>query len=326
MTWNAWHPAVLPPEVSRLLRDVRIYSVSPLTVVEGQGDPVRAVNGLPHWQHATGDRVTAARMGGNADGSGLGSDLLIVASRATRPTRGTVTASTADTVTVTMGGASWVLSRAAAYAPTVGDTVKVLWDADGGTVLGKVAAATPAPGEVVIGPGTGSSTIQLELDPIAAGTYRSGSLRTDGDTPGRLYQGHWTNGSAVDNSGLWIHGDVWGSTAGKSCSDLRVKVKRYAGIGTNAARPVHLRLHKHTALPTGAPEFVGAEWAGLSLPTGGSDWAILDAATAAAWGALLSSGGAYSVGVTYAGTTDYAAFYGPGPGSDGSGHISSTWQ
>lgn len=319
--WDDLHPAVLPRTVARPSREARVYTVSPLTVTDG-GLAVPAVNGLPNWVHASGDSVVVSR-----SGSGLAAPLVITATRAVRPTVGTVLSSGGGLVTVSASGVTYSLPYLSNYTPVASDVVRILWDGAGGTVLGKApaAAAPPASGVVTVPSGV-VGTLQLELDPIGAASYRSGAQRTD--RPGEVIQGHYLYSSnTADNSGLWVYGDSFGSTAGKPCRSFAVKVKRLDGVGINSGVPVHLRLHTHATLPSGAPSFTAdAEYAGMSLPVNGVDTVTLPPALAAVWGGKFASGAAFGVGVVYAGTGHYASFAGPDiSGNAGSGHLSMTF-
>lgn len=314
--WDAYHPAVQPTVVDKLLREAQIYSVSPLTVMD-TGDPVPASNGLPGWAHAVGDKVVVARMD---------NDMLIVASRASRPTQGTVTSFSTTTVTVAASGITYVLNRILTYSPVNGDVVRIIWDEGGGTALGKIPTETLPPSSgTVDAPSATGRYVKLDLDPVGAASYRSGSRRTD--RAGEVIQGHYLYSSnTADSSGVLVYGDVWGSVAGMVCSSFEVTMKRLDGSGVFSGVPVHLIPHIHQSLPSGAPTFVSAEYAGLSLAVNGSGVATLSPTQAAAWGALFASAAAYGVGVVYAGTAHYASFYGPDlAGAGSSGHITATF-
>lgn len=330
--WDPYAPAVLPPAPATSVREVTVASTDPLRVVETGGTPVAAVNGMPAWRHAVGDRVVVLL--------DVSSAVMIVASRASRPTRGKVTAVTGSTVTVqsvatppttgvtgesVQAPTEHVLSYVSP-APAVGDTVRILWDADGGTCLGKVGVAVPvAASGSVPEPPRRPSQLVIDVDPVAAATYRSGAVRSD--RPGEIIQGHYDQSSqTADNAGVLVYGDVWGAAKGKTGRGLSITLKRVPGVGVGAAVPVHLRLHAHRSLPTGSPAFVGAEWAGMSLPTSGRAVVSLPPDVAADWLGRLASGEAAGIGVQYAGTAHYASFYGPDlQGSDGSGHLTAIY-
>lgn len=290
-------------------RECVVHTADPLTVRDGAGDPVRARMGIPGWQPAQGDRVVVQR---------LGAELVVSEVLTVRPPRGTVVAASAGIATVSAGGRVWDLAYLGTTPPAVGATVRILWDSDGGTVLGTITTNTPAPDVPPVDWDVPAAGVTLDLRPTDWASYRGGS-RDDASATGLVRQGYWTGYAAMGAySGLWVYGDVLGGVQGRTCTGLTVDLSRAAGIGASAARPVHLWLHNHRTIPA-TPTYLGAEHTGVSIAAGTSGTYPLPAE----WGTQLAAGTAAGIGIQYTGETDYMGLHGPDVA--GSGTLHGTW-
>lgn len=304
---SIFDPAIQPAHTTPDDRAAIVETLSPLTVREAGGEPVPAASGLVNWRLAVGDKVLTRR---------IGRELVVIACRSPRPTRGAVVSVAGGIATVNAEESLWDLSFVG-DAPTIGAQVRILWDADGGTVLGPVGSATAAPNQPTDPPATGGQPITLDLRPTGWGTYRAGSAMPD--EADRVAQGYWPGWAHLGaKSGLWVYGDVWGGIRGRTCQSLSITLARMPGIGVTAARPAHLRLHNHLHLP-GNPAWVSDEFAGISIAAGAHGTFTLPAW----WGTSIADGSAAGVGITYDGSNDYMALH--GPDVQGSGTLHGTW-
>ena len=140
---------------------------------------------------------------------------------------------------VNAGGSLWDLGFIGA-PPAAGATVRILWDGDGGTALGVVGNATPAPDKPVDQPGAGGDPVTINARPIGWATYRGGSRDTSEQTVAQgYYPGYAHFGT---KSGIWVYGDVWGGAKGKTCSRLQIQIARHAGMGDGAGTEGYLLL------------------------------------------------------------------------------------
>lgn len=291
---SPFDPAVQPVHATPDHRVVIVHAVDPLAVRDGiEGEPVLARDALPGWRLAVGDRALAVR---------VGSELIVTHALTKRPTRGVVAAVAGQVATVTADAQPWDLGFLGS-APAVGATVRILWDADGGTVLGAVGAATAAPSNPVDDHGGGTAAATLNLRPIGYATYRSGQRDTGESTVAQGYYPGWAHLGA--KSGLWVYGDVWGGVKGRTCTRLRIQIARHSGMGTYAARTAWFWRHTNRTLPTGDPSWVGSVHGGIQIAAGASGTFDLPAA----WGTDLAAAGG-GVGIRHDGSADYMGLTG----------------
>ena len=303
------HAATLPDTLSLDVIPMRVVQTSPLLVREESGIRDLAVyNGVPNWVHAPGDSVLVRT-----------STMTVIATLATRPQSAVVTGVSGTLITVTASGLTW-LTRAIA-APTVGDTVALSWGSEGAVVIGTISGTVPSPTGTApadLPSVLGAVTTLPPFRPTQSGTYRSGSLR--GDAGSNLYQGHWiAPNNSNDSTGVWCYGDSWGAVRGKTVAVASITVERGPkGSGVNGAVPVHLRLHNVTSLSAGTPSLADANDS-LALAPGQAGSVDVTSMVQE-----IANGTASGFAVTFAGTSDYAMFF--GAGSSDSGVLSVTVQ
>ena len=279
-----------------------VVSSSPLLVRQDGGSTNLVVlNGMPDRQHVAGDRVKLQR---------FGSDLVIMAALTPRPQFGTVVSVNTGTRTaiISTASAQWSLQWAVQYvgaAPTVADRVSMYWGPEGGVILGSVSTtvtppASTDPGAPAAPPSTGGT---LTVIASQAGTYRSGTRRTDVGT--RLYQGHWTTGSSADNLGIFCYGDVFGGLSGKTIASSKITVTRGPkGTGADSAITFTIAAHAASTLPGATPTLTGSVT--VSLAPGETKTVDITSISAG-----LNNGTVRGFGITYAGTANYGALLGP---------------
>ena len=304
---SPFDPAVQPGHATPDHRVVIVQGLDPLTVRDGvEGEPVQARDALPGWRLAVGDRALAQRMG---------SELFVTHALTKRPTRGAVVSVSDQVAVVNAGGQLWDLGFVGA-APAAGAQVRILWDGDGGTILGVVGSATPAPDRPVDQPGAGGQGATINARPIGWATYRGGARDTS--EPG-VSQGFYPGyGHFGAKSGLWVYGDIWGGVTGRTCTRLQIALTRTSGVGTYAPQPVHAFLHPHTQLP-GNPTWVSQEYTGISIAAGSSATFELPAW----WGTNIANGSAKGVGISYGGSDHYMRL--EGANINGSGTLTAQY-
>lgn len=286
---SPYDPSVQAPHQPPEWREVIVHSLDPLTVRDGiEGEPVQARDALPGWRLAVGDRALVQRMG---------AALFVTHALTRRPTRGAVVSVSGQVAVVNAGGTLWDLGFIGP-APAAGAPVRILWDGDGGTVLGVVGSATPAPDKPVDQHSSDGQPTTINARPIGWATYRGGSRDTSEQT---VAQGYYPGyGHFGAKSGIWVYGDVWGGAKGKTCSRLQIQIARHSGMGDGAARTAWFNLHTNRTLPSGNPSWRGNPWGGIQIAAGASGTFDLPAD----WGDQLATHGG-GVGIRYDGTTDY---------------------
>lgn len=280
-----------------------------VTAVDTSGNVTVNVDGanlanlsLPGVPLQAGDAVKVLSQGGTNYIVGL------VVSQ-TRPTTGSVSSvpsgSSTIVVTTTLGALScgWV----AAYTPTVGDAVWIVWLGSTPVVLGKQGmtgappAPTPAPAPAPAPPPPSTPTTgTTSFTCISSGTYRSGWL-DNSITDGNVMQGEYGYGA---NDGAWFTGGKPHSTlAGATVTDCKIWLKRDQG-GAYAAQTVHLSRVTNNTQPSGALTFdSGHATDSIALAVGQYGWFDVPNSIAQA---LVDSGG--SLGVTS--SDPYVRLYG----------------
>lgn len=284
-----------------------IGTVSPLTVIiDGATHP--AVSWMPDWQHYAEDRVLILRGQGRVE---------IIGSKATRPTSAIVGSVASGRATVTddtgrtISGLPYVGS-----APAVSARVAITWGQDGGFISGTLSATvstapstatTDDPEPAALPPATAPGTVTAAATDSA--TARSGAWRTDGRTGAYVYQGHWTSGSTADNTGYFFFGRglvVDGATAAGVGT---IRLRRDSQTGMSTAANVYLARTAPHAKPGTPSALIGSAALIGSLAYGEtSDPAF---PLPAGYAQDLLDGTAGGLVIVYAGTTHYAALYGP---------------
>ncbi|MGV8972256.1 MAG: hypothetical protein ACOH10_08025 [Rhodoglobus sp.] len=275
-----------------------IVSASPLLARQDGGSiSLVVLNGMPDRQHVVGDKVKLQR---------FGSDLVITSALTPRPQYGIVGSVNTGTrtATVTTSAGVWSVQYIGA-APTVADRVAMLWGPEGGMILGSASTTVTPPASTDPGagapgaPGGGTLTVSA----AQAGTYRSGTRRTDVGT--ELRQGHWTTGIAADNSGIFAFGDVFGGLAGKTVTSSKITLTRGPrGTGSDSAITFTIVAHAAMTLPGATPAYTGS----VTVSLAPNETKTVDVTSIAAG---LSSGTVRGFGISYAGTANYGALLGP---------------
>lgn len=263
----------------------------------------------------TGDPVLLLRQG----------DWMVVIGAVTPwlPPHGTVTATGASTLTVSVpghGSVSLPYVSSAYASPTVGDVVGILWHSTSrrGVIIGELSTTptsptheTPTPNPPPAPPQTGTTTFPAR----SVGTYRSGKWRTDAN--GDVIQGT-APGFPGANEGAWFyHGAPRSTLAGATVTGARIYLGRTSG-GVYAAQACHLQRVTNNSRPSGALTFSGAV-DDVSLAVGQSGWFTISTAIAQA---LVTSGG--SIGIR-APSGPYMRMYGLSK-SGSAGALRLTWK
>ena len=307
------HPAAEQPQGRADAWTMRVSTVSPLTVQEDGGPrPLRVVNGVPDRAHAVGDRVVVRRLPGAPE------TLIVTEALEPRPQFGTVTSVNAaqKQATVAAAGKSWVVQYGA--APAMNDRVAILWGAEGGVVVAVVSTATaPPPDGATPIPSTppGESIVQA-FGAAATASYRSGARRTD---TSEVRQGHWTEGSTQDNTGLIVYGDVFGGVRGRTVDRMTVRLYRLTGSGVAGSANAYVYASAPTALPATTPALVGSPVA-VPIVAGGDTTADITSL-----GTHFASGAANALAIFYAGTTHYLSLSGPTAARPDAGSLTITY-
>lgn len=303
---NPLIPAIVGRE-SASLRGVPavVATASPLAVtLEGGTHP--AVSWMGGWQHLTGDRVLVLYGTGGLE---------VVGSLATRPTSAVVDSTGSGRATVTddtgrtISGLPYV-----GTAPGNGTRVGIVWGMDGGFIAGVISATVGSAGGTTsttdpTPPALPSSSTPGTVTAAAtdSATARSGAWRTDGRTGAYVYQGHWTSGSTADNTGYFFFGRglvVDGATAAGAGT---IRLRRDSQTGMGAAANIYLARTAPSSKPGTPPALIGSEALIGSLAYGETKTLPLPAGYAQD----LLNGTAGGLVIVYAGTTHYAALYGP---------------
>lgn len=237
------------------------------------------------------------------------------------PPHGTVAATGASTLTVTVPGVGNVaLPYLASYAaPAISDAVDIRWGGTTGRglVIGELStsptsptAPAPAPPPPPPAPSTGTTTFPAR----SVGTYRSG-WRTDDN--GDVIQGT-APGYAGINSGAWFyHGQIRSTLSGATVTGAQIYMGRTSG-GTYAAQPCHLQRVTDNVRPAGALTFTGGV-DDVDLAVNQTGWFSISTAMVQA---LIDSGG--SIGIQ-APAGPYMRMYGLSK-SGSAGALRITWE
>ena len=283
-----------------------VGTASPLTVTI-DGATHAALSWMGDWQHYATDRVLVIRSRGR---------VVIIGSQATRPTSAIVGSTRSGRATVTddtgrtISGLPYV-----GTAPGNGTRVGIVWGQDGGYIPGILSATVGgAPGtDAPVDPNPPELPGVIESGTVnaaatASATARSGAWRTDGTTPSHYaMQGHWTRGSTADNTGYWFYARglvVAGATAS---SGGTIRLTRDSATGMSAAANIYLTLHGAHDKPATPPALISGPVMVGTLRHGQTDVFGLPSG----WAQSLLNGTAGGVGLSYAGTTHYAALTGP---------------
>ena len=299
---GAW-VARIPDAIDAIPAEVA--TASPLTVTI-DGATHAALSWMGVWQHAATDRVLVIRSRGR---------VVIVGSLATRPTSAIVGSTGSGRATVTddtgrtISGLPYV-----GTAPGNGTRVGIVWGQDGGFIPGVLSATvggvpgTEAPTDPdepelpgVLQPGTANAAA------TASATARSGAWRSDGRTLEYVFQGHLADGVTADNSGYWFYSRTLVVSGATASGNGTIRIRRDDATGVGAAVSIYLTLHASHTKPASPPAFTaGATVVGTLARNGVNTFAL-----PAGWAQQLLDGTAGGVGLSYAGTTQYAAFSGP---------------
>lgn len=289
-----------------VLRQGVVDTVSPLMVAL-DGVPVPAQLEHP-MALAVGEPVNCAMAGGV---------VRVMGSAASRPQYATVAAVAGSTVAVTAG--SWSMSGIpilTGSVPAVGATVALLWGAAGAYAIASAAAPAAPPSPAAESTIILATPAEMDADrwedatidarATAVRTSRSGAWRTDGDTIGNAYQGHYAGGIAADNSGWFFYGGALDAPGGvaTACTLRLIRPRAAGNAGT-----VNFRLRLHTGATVGAsPPSLTADAEKVAGLSWGDDLTYnLDTA----WGQKFLDGTASGIALVYAGTTDYGRLRGP---------------
>lgn len=172
-----------------------------------------------------------------------------------------------DTITVTADGVDHTATFLAAYTPTVGDRVRLLWQGRDVTVLGKVGVSPGAviPTNTTPPPPPASSAGTFPAPATDSATYWGpggwDSIRPGGGivTQGTVY------GTANVVTGSWFYGNSMAELAGATINRVRFRVPQRRSVGNyNSAGTIHLYTHN-------APNRPGGDVTRVSGPT---DWVV----------------------------------------------------
>lgn len=193
------------------------------------------------------------------------------------------------------------------YNPKQGDVVRVLRQGDFGLILGAVLSAPDI--EEIQDPGGGETAPAKPASGITqipatwSGTWRQATGGWRNDTS-RVYQGSW--GGRI-NHGYWGYAAArLAELRGATITAVQIFVTAVAGVGLAAAVPGRFRLHTATSKGNVEPSGYGSIHTASTPADGKSAWVDLPAT----WGAPLTAGLAYGVGVVSDTATEYAAFPG----------------
>lgn len=234
----------------------------------------------------TGDPVLLLRQG----------DMTVILGLLTAwlPPYGTVTATGATTCTVDVPGYGTIaLPFLVSYSSrSVGDVVDIKWHGSTGrgVITGELSASPTSPtsaASVTPPPQTptyGTTTFVAR----SAGTYRSGTWRTDAN--GDVIQGT-APGYAGLNEGAWFyHGAIRSTLAGATVTGARIYLGRTSG-GVYAAQNCHIYRVANNSRPSGALTF-GTSGGSIAIPVNTAGWYVLPSPIAQE---LVDSGG--SIGI-----------------------------
>lgn len=172
------------------------------------------------------------------------------------PREGTVTTvpGGSDTIIVTAAGADYTATFLAAYTPTVGDRVRLLWQGRDVTAIGKVGV-TPSPSAPILGtqpPPAAVSSGTFNATAIDSATYWGpggwDSIRPYGGIVGQgtIY------GTSNVVTGAWFYGNTMAELAGATIKRVQFRVPQRRSVGDyNSALALHLYAHTSPGRPGG---------------------------------------------------------------------------
>jgi hypothetical protein len=175
-----------------------------------------------------------------------------------------------DTITVTANSVAYTATFLAAYTPTVGDRVRLLWQGPNVTAVGKVGV-TPAP--VIAGSGTAPPP-----PPVGVGTFNAPALDSATYWAGggwdsiRPYGGIVEQGTVYGTSnvvtGSWFYGNTMAELAGATITRAQFRVPQRRTVGDyNSALTLHLYAHTSPTRPGGDVTRVGSPF-DVTIPAG----------------------------------------------------------
>lgn len=217
------------------------------------------------------------------------------------PREGTVATAPAGSETITVNTSAGLVTATflASYTPAVSDRVRLLWQGDDVTVLGKVGVTpTPAPptpkpekAKPVLPPPPRPETGSKPFAAASSGTYTNTYGVWNTYYKSDLYQGSY--GGATGNTGAWFYHGKPAALKGKTITRVQIYVPARQRAG-NYNQSVTLNLRRHTAArkPGGNVTLTGATHE-ITIPKGwAGGWKDLPAS----WGADLVRG--YGVAIT----------------------------
>ena len=221
------------------------------------------------------------------------------------PREGTVTAAPggSDTITVTANTIDYTATFLAAYTPTVGDRVRLLWQGRDVTVVGKVGI-TPVPGAVMPStapPPSANTAGQFNCAATDSGTWTpelSGWDRWAGGG-GNVHQGGSAYGGT--NSGAWFYANAMAELSGATISRVQFRLPARRTVGSyNSALGVNLYAHTSPNKPAGDVSRTAGPTTISVAPGWGGGWIDLPTSLAPA---LIAGGGISISGEPYLGFT-----------------------
>jgi hypothetical protein len=157
-----------------------------------------------------------------------------------------------DTITVTANGTDYTATFLAAYTPTVGDRVRLMWQGRDVTAIGKVGVTPtiilPPGGTPPPPPAKSSGTFNAPATDSAT-IWGPGGWDSWAGGGGHVYQGTW-GGSTV--TGAWFYGNTMAELAGATITRIQFRVPPRRSVGAyNSAGNLHLYAHTSPSRPAG---------------------------------------------------------------------------
>lgn len=159
-----------------------------------------------------------------------------------------------DTITVTdVNGVPYTVTFGYP-SPTVGDSVRLLWQGRDGTAICKVGVTPPssAGGGATTPPPAPASFGQFPGVATDSGTWTPAFNAWDnwGGGGGYVYQGGAPYGAA--NYGAWFYNGVFAELAGANYSRVQVRIPARKTVGNyNAGQTLHIYVHNSPTRPGG---------------------------------------------------------------------------
>lgn len=241
------------------------------------------------------------------------------------PREGTVTTvpGGSDTITVTAAGVGYTATFLAAYTPTVGDRVRLLWQGRDVTAIGKVGVTPSAvvPGGSTAPPPPPIGVGTFNAPAIDSATYWSGG-GWDSIRPGGGIVGQGTvYGTSNVVTGAWFYGTTMAELAGATITRVRFRVPQRRSVGSlNSPLTLHLCAHASPSRPGGDVSRVAGP-TDITIPSGwnpGPGDGFIDLPTS--YASTLISGGGISIS-----GDPYLSFVGK-PADPASGQLLIDWR